>query len=238
MRKPVLVATGTTGAVLAHLSGVAGALSADEQARMARLRRPADRDDYLAAHLLLRWCAGSWLEVRPDDIAVVQRCATCGGPHGRPEVAGHPGLHASLAHSRGVVAAAAGPVPVGVDVEAHGRAGGSAAPHGPGLEVTELGAVLTRAECDAIAGAPEPAVALLRLWARKEGLLKAGVVELEGLAGLDLVALPLDSPPAGGGLRAGAHGAWAVLDWEDEAGVGAVAVPAGTDVTLSRPGAR
>ena len=63
-------------------------------------------------------CAGRLLDVPPGDVSIVQRCATCGGPHGRPEVAGHPGVGASLAHSRGVVAAAAGMVPVGIDVEA------------------------------------------------------------------------------------------------------------------------
>jgi 4'-phosphopantetheinyl transferase len=202
-------------------------LTTQEQERMVRLRRPQDRDDFLAAHLLVRVCAARLLGLHPDEITIVQRCATCGGPHGRPEVAGHPDVGTSLAHSRGVVAAAAGTVPVGVDVEAF--------PPDGALAAGEFAAALTAAEIVAIESVADPQRALLLAWARKEACLKAGLVDLDGLDGFDLSALPLDPPPGDLAARSLPHGGWTVSDWEDgQAGaIGAVVAPAGAELTLA-----
>jgi 4'-phosphopantetheinyl transferase len=202
-------------------------LSPPERERLSRLRRSADRQDFLAAHLLVRLCAARIVGVDAGGVSIVQRCATCGGPHGRPEIVGHPDVAASLAHSRGVVAAAAGTGPVGVDVEAF--------PTAEGLVAGDLSAALTATERAAIEAAANPQHALLLAWARKEACLKAGLVDLDDLAEFDLSALPLD--PAGGDLvpRSERYGDWAVHDWWDgRAGaIGAVVAPAAARLTLS-----
>jgi 4'-phosphopantetheinyl transferase len=221
-----VILTGATTLVLDRL-GTSGTLTGPELRRMEGLRRAQDRDDFLAAHLLVRACAARLLGVAAGEVSIVQRCTTCGGPHGRPEVTGQPAVQASLAHSRGVVAAAAARVPVGVDVEALR----------PDREVTagELSAALTGAEIDAITGAADPDRALLLTWARKEACLKAGLVDLEALNGYDLSALPLEPPAPQLRLRSLPHGRWAVHDWWDSGAgaVGAAVTPAGTDAALA-----
>ena len=229
MSPVVLAVSRLTTLVLAKAGGPGERLlSPPEQERLARLRRPADREDFLAAHLLVRECAAQLLGMRPEDVSIVQRCRTCGGPHGRPEVAGHPNVGASLAHSRGVVAAAAGTVPVGIDVEA--------LPPADGLSAGDLSAALTAAEIRAIESAPDRRRAMLLAWVRKEACLKAGLVALDGLDGFDLSGLPLDPPPADLVARPLGHGRWAVHDWWDgRAGaVGAVVAPAGAELRLTR----
>jgi 4'-phosphopantetheinyl transferase len=223
----VLALSCPTALVLAGAGAPAGnALSLVETDRMARLSRPSDREDFQAAHLLIRKCAGRLLGLRPEAVSIVQRCATCGGPHGRPEVVGRPDVGISLAHSRGVVAAAAGTAPVGVDVEAF--------PPAAGLTAQDLSAALTAAAIAAVESAADPSRAVLLAWVRKEACLKAGLVDVDGLAAFDLSALPLDPPPAELVTRSLVHTGWAVHDWWDGrvGAVGAVVAPAGADVTL------
>lgn len=133
----------------------------------------------------------------------------------------------SLAHSHGVVAAAAGSVPVGVDVETY--------PSGVRVPAGELSSVLTAAETVAIDAAPDPQRAVLLAWARKEACLKAGLVDLDGLDGFDLSALPLDPPPGELVARRLPHGRWTVHDWWDGrvGAIGVVVAPAGAEVTLA-----
>jgi 4'-phosphopantetheinyl transferase len=227
---PVVLAVSCPTTVVLAKAGATGEglLSPAEQERMARLRRPSDREAFLAAHLLIRKCAARVLGVRPGDISIVQRCATCGGPHGRPEVGGHPDVGASLAHSHGVVAAAAGTVPVGIDVEAF--------PPADGLAAGELSAALTPAEVGAIESAPDPRQAMLLAWVRKEACLKAGLVDLDGLGGFDLSVLPLDPPPADMVVRSLEHAGWAVHDWWDglAGAIGAVVAPVDAELKLTR----
>ena len=228
MSPVVLAVSCPTALVLAHAKGPdQGVLTPAEQERMARFRRLADGEDFQAAHLLIRTCAARLLGVRPRDVVIEQRCPTCGGTHGRPEVVGHPDIGASLAHSRGLVAAAAGPAPVGIDIEAY--------PPAEGLVAGDLSAALTAAEIRAIDSAPDRPRAMLLAWVRKEACLKAGLVDLDGLEGFDLSALPLDGPPGDMAVRSLAHAGWAVHDWWDaRAGaVGAVVAPAGVELQLA-----
>jgi 4'-phosphopantetheinyl transferase len=127
-----------------------------------------------------------------------------------------------------VVAAAAGTVPVGIDVEAF--------PPADGLVAGDLSAALTANEIRAIDSAPDRARAMLLAWVRKEACLKAGLVDLDGLVGFDLSALPLDPPPADLAVRSLEHAGWAVHDWWDgvAGAVGAVVAPAGVELQLSR----
>ena len=229
----LLVITGATARIL-DKPGRPDLFTDAEKDRMSRLRRPQDRDDFLAAHLLVRTCAARLIGLATEEISIVQRCRTCGGPHGRPEIVGHPGVRASLAHSRGVVAAAAGRMPVGVDVEAVPAAGGPTA--------DELSVALTPGEIAAIETAADSGRSLLLAWTRKEACLKAGLVDLEGLHRFDLSNLGSDVPgehltPRSTSLGSGRLGRWTVHDWWDAAtgAVGTVVAPAGAALTLAGP---
>jgi 4'-phosphopantetheinyl transferase len=225
---PVLAVSCPTAAVLAEAGAPeGGSLSPAEQHRMARFRNRSDGEDFQAAHLLIRKCAARLLGLPPAEVEIVQQCATCGGPHGRPQVVGHHDVGASLAHSRGVVAAAAGTVPVGVDVEAFATA--------DGVRAGDLEVALTAAEIRAIESAADPQRAVLLAWVRKEACLKAGLVDLDGLAGFDLSALPFESPPGDLMPRRSEHAGWVVSDWWDgtAGAIGAVVAPAGVELQLS-----
>ncbi|RIJ50955.1 4-phosphopantetheinyl transferase [Clavibacter lycopersici] len=87
--------------------------SADRPARTA-----AGRD-------ALRALAAEITGADPADVTVRARCATCGGPHGRPMLGGSralDGLHASVAHAGdAVVVAVSTDGPIGIDAEPRGR---------------------------------------------------------------------------------------------------------------------
>lgn len=143
-------------------------LDAPESRRLATFRRDDDRFRYLTGCVLTRLVLGMRKECDPAAVAIDRTCATCGEPHGPPRVAGGPAL--SVAHSGELVAVAflaGGGARVGIDVE---RIDGSAG-------VVELAGepVLSADEALALHALPQAARpgALLRLWTRKEAVLKA-----------------------------------------------------------------
>ncbi|MFK3731684.1 4'-phosphopantetheinyl transferase family protein [Streptomyces sp. NPDC088090] len=137
-----------------------------ERRRLAAIRVPSRHDDVLAARLLLRLCAARLTGRSPEAAGVAQRCPECGRDgHGRPYLADRPGLGLSLSHADGLVAAAAGPGPVGVDVE-------PAARHPGPLPV--LRRVLPGPDLHEALAHPDPGPALLRAWVRAEARFKAG----------------------------------------------------------------
>ncbi|MEU3407307.1 4'-phosphopantetheinyl transferase superfamily protein [Streptomyces sp. NPDC006670] len=156
----------TRGVIGGHeAEGAEALLDADERKRAARLVRADDRRTYLASHLGLRVLLGSYLGTAPEEVRLVREdCPNCGGPHGRPAVAGG-GVHFSLSHSHGLAYLAFAAVPVGVDVEA---LPGAAA-------VADVLSSLHPAEVAEIGDLPEDGrrVALARVWSRKEACLKA-----------------------------------------------------------------
>lgn len=86
-------------------------LSADEMARCARLRRPEDRERFLAAHGLKRRILGDLLNARPEALRFA--CGKDGKPRLEPL-----DLHFNLSHSGNWVALAISmQFAVGVDVE-------------------------------------------------------------------------------------------------------------------------
>ncbi|MDG9720487.1 4'-phosphopantetheinyl transferase superfamily protein [Streptomyces sp. DH24] len=168
-----------------------------EQHRAARLPAGERREDYLAAHALVRVCAARLLGVPPAGLTLGQVCAGCGGEdHGRPYLRDHPGVGVSLSHARGAVAAAAGPGPVGVDVE-----DASAAV----FDARVAARSLAPAELAAVRAAPDPARSFLRLWVRKEALVKVGVTTLGRLRAVDLT-------------DPGAPAGWRFADWSSPDG--------------------
>ncbi|PPF54294.1 4-phosphopantetheinyl transferase [Clavibacter michiganensis] len=91
-----------------------------------RVDATADRAARTAAGRdALRALAAELVGADPADVTVRARCATCGGPHGRPVLGGSralDALHASVAHAGdAVVVAVSGRGPIGIDAEPRGR---------------------------------------------------------------------------------------------------------------------
>jgi 4'-phosphopantetheinyl transferase len=142
-----------------------GILDAAEQERAAKFRRSQDRRSYVAAHVALRSLLGARLGMPPEAVEFVREtCPTCGGPHGRPAVAGG-GLHFSLSHSGDLAMIGLAATTIGVDVEKT-----------PTLRTaTETARMLhpdETAELQAL-GDDARAEAFGRAWVRKEAYLKA-----------------------------------------------------------------
>ncbi|OUE07887.1 hypothetical protein CMsap09_02980 [Clavibacter michiganensis] len=91
-----------------------------------RVDATADRATRTAAGRdALRALAAELVGADAADVTVRARCATCGGPHGRPVLGGSrtlDALHASVAHAGdAVVVAVSGHGPIGIDAEPRGR---------------------------------------------------------------------------------------------------------------------
>ncbi len=164
-----------------------GMLTAAERQRLAALRHPADRDAYVAAHLLVRWCAAELTRRPIESLVVEQRCPDCGsGEHGRPGLRGLPGVHVSLSRTRRGVAAVAGWDVVAVDVDAES-----------GDVLAAMPVSLSVAERRHVLAAPDRRAAFLRHWVRKECLVKMGAVTLDTLREVDLADMPEEVGPDG-----------------------------------------
>ncbi|WP_089307335.1 4'-phosphopantetheinyl transferase family protein [Geodermatophilus pulveris] len=201
-------------------------LTPAERRRAAALRSRADRDAHVAAHLLVRHCAATHTGRPVETLELVQRCDGCGSiEHGRPSIAGLPGLHVSLAHTRGAVVAGADRRPVGVDVE-----GAPARPPDPATLTTAL----TDAEAAAVRTAADPSAAFLRSWVRKECLVKVGALTLDGLSrvGLD----PATDRVAEDGRTRSRFGPLHLVDWFDPVLGVAVAAAGSTPPVVGTPG--
>lgn len=181
-----LVLVAATARVLAALPDEP--LAPETAERRDRLRATADRDDFTAARLLAT-AAHRALSDEPFAAGrLVQRCDTCGGPHGRPRPTSA-GLHLSWSHAHGVVAAAAAPGRLGVDVETGMRRGDH-----------PIATALSAAERRLRSESADPETAFLLAWTAKEALVKAGVAELDGFAGLTVLAGDARLVPRHGGL--------------------------------------
>ena len=94
-------------------------LSPGEISHANRLQQVTDRAVYRSAHLLFRLMAARRLGLDPKtagELKFTRRCRSCGGPHGKPQIAG---AELSLSKSDGMMALASAPSssPVGVDIE-------------------------------------------------------------------------------------------------------------------------
>lgn len=154
-------------------------LDPEQRDRHQRLRQPQDRDDFLAARLLAQRLVAEATGRPSNEIAFTQRCDHCQGPHGRPLIDSPDQPHISWSHAKGWVAAVVSAQPCGIDIE-------------PVTDRPPLFDVLTAGEQEEVRSAPEgrqQAIAFLRLWVRKEALLKAvgtGLTDQTAPAQLDV----------------------------------------------------
>lgn len=158
-------------------------LEPDERARLERLAFPWLRTRFAVAHAALRVVAARRLGVPPASL----RWSI--GPHGKPHLPGT-GLELSLTHAGDWGMVAAGPHPLGVDLEA-------IAPERASPAMIRMVTSPTERATFATLPAPAHAVAFFRLWVRKEAVIKALGVGLS--RPLDTVTVPLDAdaPPHG-----------------------------------------
>jgi len=178
-------------------------LNGAELARAARLRMPASRDAYVAAHGLVRVAVGRYLGADPASLSFDE------AEGGKPRLAGAgdggaPSIRFNLSHAVGLAAVAVAlGREVGVDVEK------LRAVHGAEAVARRI---MTPAEFDRHASLPagERDVDLLRVWARKEALVKASG------AGVRAPLAELASEPEAGSR-------WSVVDLDVPGYAGAVA---------------
>ncbi|MEU6665865.1 4'-phosphopantetheinyl transferase superfamily protein [Streptomyces sp. NPDC046727] len=184
MPTALTVAVAGTDELLALPGLDAAVLTAAERRRLTAVRSERARADFVAARVLARLCVARRTGGAARDVVLEQRCPVCAGPHGRPRVRGVR-CGVSFSYADGVVAAAAADRPVGIDIERLPGAGGAPVP-----DLGRSGHFLTRGEIDRIRGSPAPRSAFLRLWVRKEALVKLTAQGLPAMAGVDLSDLP------------------------------------------------
>lgn len=132
-------------------------VSAEDLARIGRLRRLEDRQRGLVGWALVRLLLAEHLDSNPASIAVSRTCRSCGCTLGKPFVVGEPDLDFSISHAGDhVVVGIAVGAAIGVDVEA-------VSPVIDGLETMILSAD----------DAAESIDELTRIWVRKEAVVKA-----------------------------------------------------------------
>jgi 4'-phosphopantetheinyl transferase len=195
-------------------------LSADELVRAGRYVRSTDRDRYIAARAFVRRVLAAYVGVPPTQLRFRY------GPHGKPELSGvGTGIGFNVSHSGEWVLCAVAPARhVGVDVERR-RAD---------LTASDTDSVLTAREREVLekTDSAERAASALRLWTRKEAVVKAMGVglsqPLERLeVGLDadvvhVTAHPVawwrlvDATPSAGYVASVAieDGTWRVMHWD------------------------
>ncbi|OFE16620.1 hypothetical protein BA895_03260 [Humibacillus sp. DSM 29435] len=95
-----------------------GVLDVIERARFDALTHAPTARAYLALHTLARQVVGSIIGAPAHAVRFDRTCPVCRGPHGRPTVIDHPGLHLSLTRTSALVGLAVTTVgAVGIDVE-------------------------------------------------------------------------------------------------------------------------
>lgn len=139
-------------------------LDSAELDRLGQYRWEADRTRFALGAATARLVAGRYLGRPASSVELDRTCPTCGEPHGKVRVLDAGDLEVSVTHSGDLVGVAFARQAVGLDVEQRRSNIDSLAPD-----------VLHPAERNRVDGLPTQArrLELLRMWTRKEALLKA-----------------------------------------------------------------
>lgn len=154
---------------IARLQAAGALLTEQERYKVGRQRDSRDRNAHALAYAFHRLVLADLLGCEPDEVPVYRDAKGC------PRVAGLPNLGTSLSHGRELVAiAVSGSGPVGVDIEPLARA----------AAMPEIAMAVVHPEDGLLppssqAGRSVWASDLLRLWVRKEAVLKAAGIGLE-----------------------------------------------------------
>jgi len=206
-----------------------------ETARAAAFVFPADRHRYQVAHVMLRRVLAGHLGAEPSRLAFGRlRCPACGGPSGRPVLAGPlpgestgSGVAFSLAHSGDAVAIAVARGPVGIDVERDATACVCSLTSAMHPDDTALAEALPE---------PERHAAIIRWWVRIEAVLKcAGTGIAHGMDAFPVLGAPARSRVPPGARLPREPGA---PSWAGVAGCSfaALSAPPGYQAALALPG--
>ena len=131
------------------------AVGPQRREKALRYRQLRDRKLSLAVYLLLA-------EGLEKEYGIRELPEFVFGRHGKPFLAGHPGIHFNLSHCREAALCAIGDSPVGCDVESVPAE----------LDMDLCRRCFNDAEIARIAGAERPTLAFASLWTQKEAFLK------------------------------------------------------------------
>jgi 4'-phosphopantetheinyl transferase len=156
-----------------------------------------------AARGLMRLVASRYLGCEPLEVPIMpSRCVICGEPHGKPVLGDSP-VHINLSHTGDAAMIAVASSPVGVDIEP-GQSGRD------WLKLSRRFFSGAEAEWVREAGPVVAAERFLRLWVRKEAILKATGEGLPG--GLETVPVLGAAPLTVTRSLAGTASRWTVAD--------------------------
>jgi 4'-phosphopantetheinyl transferase len=201
-----LPAPGSVDLLVVHdISRIAATLVVTEEEERFAARRATQELALRSrgARGLMRLVASSYLGCRPLDVPIAPAaCIHCGRPHGKPVVDGSP-VQINLSHAGNTVLVGISSSPVGVDVESETRDSDS-------LALSRRFYSPPEAEWVREAGPNERRRRFLRLWVRKEAVLKGTGEGLVG--GLDTVPVLGSSPLTVARTVAGQSSEWTVAD--------------------------
>ncbi|MFS0788811.1 4'-phosphopantetheinyl transferase superfamily protein [Shouchella sp. 1P09AA] len=176
----ISIAYGKTENVINYLDGFDIRLNQDERDNYNKLKFPTNQRDYLAAHLLTRYCINHLTGVAFHEINLTQHCATCGGKHGKPEVSYPANTFVSWSHTSGNVASISAHKPVGIDIEKMGVA----------LDAVFGELFLSPLEREEISFSDrdELSSTLYKMWVKKECLIKLGLYQIDQMKDICLTS--------------------------------------------------
>ncbi len=136
------------------LAAALAAVSDERREYALRYRHELGQRQCVAAYLLLQ-------RALRQEYGIEGHLQFKVGPHGKPSLVGHPGIHFNLSHCREAVACAVSDRPVGIDIESIHR-------YHPML----LDYTMNPDERRQVTQAARPAEAFIGLWTMKEAVLK------------------------------------------------------------------
>ena len=131
------------------------AVSPQRREKALRYRQLRDQKLSLAVYLLLAEGLAKEYGIHdPPEFAF--------GPHGKPHLANHPGIHFNLSHCREAALCVIADTPVGCDIESVPAT----------LDMDLCRHCFNNQELASIFSSPSPTIAFTTLWTKKEALLK------------------------------------------------------------------